>query len=88
MEIWIWAGSYQVSGEAGGRLIWGVWGAEPLSEYPITIIRFLRVKDLFYQPRLHPGQVAQWCPAGRKLLAGHHVYVLVHYFWATLQTGA
>ena len=43
MEIWIWAERYHISGEAGGRLIWGVWGAEPPSEYPITIIRFLRV---------------------------------------------
>ena len=32
--------------EAGGRLIWGVWGAEPPSEYPITIIRFLRVDGM------------------------------------------
>ena len=31
--------------EAGGRLLLGVWGVEPPSEYPITIIRFLREND-------------------------------------------
>ena len=43
MEMWIWAGMYHISGEAGGRLIWEVCGAELPSEYPITIIRFLTV---------------------------------------------
>ena len=47
VEIWIWAQRYHISGEAGGRLIWGTRGAEPPSEYPITIIRFLRVNVVF-----------------------------------------